>query len=82
MNNNIENKYKEIEIFKESDSKDTIRIECKSITYLNKTLNEIDEKFASSNPSLENLIELPYSIISPSLMRIGYSEAAIKLAMK
>ncbi|CAF4860740.1 unnamed protein product [Rotaria sp. Silwood1] len=87
LDNSLETQFltitdKEIEIFKESDSKDTIRIECKSITYLNKTLNEIDEKFASSNPSLENLIELPYSIISPSLMRIGYSEAAIKLAMK
>ncbi|CAF2960714.1 unnamed protein product, partial [Rotaria sp. Silwood2] len=87
LDNSLETQFltitdKEIEIFKESDSKDTIRIECKSITYLNKTLNEIDEKFTSSNPSLENLIELPYSIISPSLIRIGYSEAAIKLAMK
>ncbi|CAM4974073.1 unnamed protein product [Rotaria socialis] len=79
---------KHIDLFHQSDltknsmNEDQLRIECKSIAYLNKALNDIDEKLASPNYSLEHVVAYPYSIISPSLIHIGYDESLIKLAMK
>ncbi|CAF1287352.1 unnamed protein product [Rotaria sordida] len=87
-NNQLAITDKRIDLFKELDlttniiNEDILRIECKSIIYLNKTINDIDEKMTSSNYSLESLIAFPYSIISPSLIHIGYDELSIKLAMK
>lgn len=78
---------KHIDLFQESNStinltdENTLRIECKSITYLNKALGNIDEKLSSPNYSLESLINYPYEVISPSFIRIGYDESLIKLAM-
>ncbi|CAF5014485.1 unnamed protein product, partial [Rotaria sp. Silwood1] len=79
---------KQIDLFKEDDltkniiNEDKLRIECKSITYLNKLINSIDEEISTPNYSLESLVTLPYSIISSSLIRIGYDELSIKYAMK
>ncbi|CAF3009938.1 unnamed protein product [Rotaria sp. Silwood2] len=93
LHGNVDNdqltiKDKQINLFKELDStnstinEDTLRIECKSITYLNKAIIDSDEQIKSPNNSLESLVTLPYSIISPSLIRIGYDELSIKSAMK
>ncbi|CAF4787472.1 unnamed protein product, partial [Rotaria sp. Silwood1] len=93
LHGNVDNdqltiKDKQINLFKELDStnstinEDTLRIECKSITYLNKAILDSDEQIKSPNNSLESLVAPPYSIISPSLIRIGYDELSIRSAMK
>ncbi|CAF0744045.1 unnamed protein product [Didymodactylos carnosus] len=77
-------KEKRIDLFREHDltknttGDDTLRIECKSITYLNSATVNIDEQMKSSNYSLGTLVTPPYSIVAPSLLLIGYDETSIK----
>ena len=85
LNENIDNEHliindKRIDLFKDLNStmnitdENILRIECKSITYLNKAIIDIENQIKSLNSSLERLTAYPYSIISPSLLRIGYDE--------
>ncbi|CAF3806237.1 unnamed protein product, partial [Rotaria sp. Silwood1] len=79
---------KHIDLFREDDltkntiSEDQLRIACKSITYLNRAIIHIDERMKSSDYSLEYLTSLPYSIIAPSLINIGYDVSKIRYAMQ
>ncbi|CAF0824617.1 unnamed protein product [Adineta steineri] len=60
----------------------TIRIECRSITYMNWFIDNIAEQMKSVDYSLENVVAPPYSIMSPSLICIGHDESLIKTIMK
>ena len=60
-----------IDLFREQKNttdETTVRIECKSITYLNKATNTIDEKMKSSIYSLDYLVTPPSSIMASSLL--------------
>ncbi|CAF5057578.1 unnamed protein product, partial [Rotaria sp. Silwood1] len=79
-----------IDLFRELDSSmnttndDIVRIECKSITFLNGLIESdlINKQLKSSNYSLTSLVALPYSLIASNLIAIGYKDEWIKLAMK
>jgi hypothetical protein len=60
----------------------TLQIECKSITYWNKSTNIMDEKMKSSKYSFDSFIAPPFSIIAPSLLLIGYDQPSIKSVME
>ncbi|CAF1186262.1 unnamed protein product [Adineta ricciae] len=73
-----------IDLFRETKNtlnNDTLRIACKSLTYLNKAIMILDGKFNSSKCSLDALTVFPYSIVAPSLLLIGYDEASIQSAI-
>ncbi|CAF3887263.1 unnamed protein product [Adineta steineri] len=86
-NDQLTIKDKKIELFREYDvtknttNVNTLRIECKSVTYLNRATDEITDEMKSSNNLLEKLIVPPYPVMSPSLLLIGYDESQIKSTM-
>jgi hypothetical protein len=83
-------KTNKIELFREMDllmnttNDEVLRIECKSITFLNRSIgsNLINEQMKSSNYSLVSLVAPPFQMIASSLIAIGYKEEWIKYAMK
>ncbi|CAM4811668.1 unnamed protein product [Rotaria magnacalcarata] len=75
--------FREVSLRQNKIFEDTLRIECKSITYFNRSIVtlEIDEILKSPNYSLESLVALPYSEISTNLIDIGYKFDWIKSVM-
>ncbi|CAF0859833.1 unnamed protein product [Rotaria sordida] len=76
--------FREMDLTKNTTSDDRLRIECKSITFLNNSLVDADncEEMKSTKYSLETLIAPPFSIVALNLIAIGYKESWIKHAMK
>ncbi|CAF1253694.1 unnamed protein product [Rotaria sordida] len=76
--------FREIDLSMNTTNDDIVRIECKSITFLNRLIesNLINKQMKSSNYSLVSLVAPPFSLISSNLIAIGYKEEWIKLAMK
>ncbi|CAF3840928.1 unnamed protein product [Rotaria sordida] len=76
--------FREMDLIKNTTSDDRLRIECKSITFLNSSLADADncEEMKSTKYSLETLIVPPFSIVALNLIAIGYKEAWIKYVMK
>lgn len=80
----------QIDLFRESKSKknttfnDTLRIECKSITFLNQSIKALNfnETLKLSDYSLEELVAPPYKLVATSLISIGYKQEWIKSVMK
>ncbi|CAF2104570.1 unnamed protein product [Rotaria magnacalcarata] len=75
--------FREVSLRQNKTFEDTLRIECKSITYFNRSIVtlEIDEILKSPNYSLESLVAPPYSEISTNLIDIGYKFDWIKSVM-
>ncbi|CAF3947497.1 unnamed protein product, partial [Rotaria sordida] len=79
-----------IDLFRETDllmnttKDDIVRIECKSITFLNRFIefNLINQQIKSSNDSLVSLVAPPFSLIASNLIAIGYKQEWIKWAME
>ncbi|CAF4453041.1 unnamed protein product, partial [Rotaria sp. Silwood2] len=76
--------FQEIDLLMNTTNDDIVRIECKSITFLNRLIESewITKQMKSSNYSLESLVALPFSLIASNLIAIGYKDKWIKLAMK
>ncbi|CAF2112743.1 unnamed protein product [Rotaria magnacalcarata] len=85
-------KLKRIDLFRELDvsnnttNDDQLRIECRSITYLNKSnhilSSPLKKLIQSTEYCLDRLVLPPFSILSASLIGIGYKEESIKYVMK
>ncbi|CAF4154071.1 unnamed protein product [Rotaria sp. Silwood2] len=76
--------FREIDLTRNTTDDDTLRIECKSITYLNRSLVDgaLDERMKSPKHLLEPLVAPPFSLIVSSLIAIGYNVTWIKSVMK
>ena len=80
-------KLNRIELFRENDltknttENDILRIQCQSITFLNQII-DFDQDIKQVHSSLDQLIAPSFSMISPSLLAIGYKESWIKSVMK
>ncbi|CAF3449512.1 unnamed protein product [Rotaria socialis] len=85
-------KLKRIDLFRELDATknttngDQLRIECRSITYLNQSTHilpsSMKKLIQSAEHCLDQLVAPLFSIVSASLIGIGYSEESIKYVMK
>ncbi|CAF4076194.1 unnamed protein product, partial [Rotaria sp. Silwood2] len=84
MNMNQIYLFREDELTKNTTNDDTLRIQCKSITFLNRSIVTfyLDEALKSPKYSLETLIAPPFSIIASTLINIGYEVEWIKSVMK
>ncbi|CAF1248084.1 unnamed protein product [Rotaria sordida] len=76
--------FREIDLMMNTTNDEVLRIECKSITLLNRSIgsNIINEQMKSPNDSLASLIAPPFSIIASNLIAIGYKEEWIKFVIK
>ncbi|CAF3581442.1 unnamed protein product [Rotaria sp. Silwood1] len=76
--------FQEIDLLMNTTNDDIVRIECKSITFLNRLIESewINKQMKSSNYSLVSLVALPFSLIVSNLIAIGYKDEWIKLAIK
>ncbi|CAF4362982.1 unnamed protein product, partial [Rotaria sordida] len=76
--------FREIDLLMNTTNDDIVRIECKSITFLNRLIESdlINKQLKSSNYSLTSLVAPPFSLIVSNLIAIGYKDEWIKLAMK
>ncbi|CAF4710126.1 unnamed protein product [Rotaria sp. Silwood1] len=78
--------FREIDLTKNTIDDDQLRIECRSITFWNKSIDILRPSMAnlmkSTEHSLDNLVAPTYSILSTSLIGIGYKEDSIKYVMK
>ena len=76
--------FRETDLTKNSTKEEVVRIQCQSITFLNQsiTMEDLNEQMKLPNSSLESLIKLPFSLVSPSLIAIGYKEKWIQLAIE
>ncbi|CAF1467840.1 unnamed protein product [Rotaria sp. Silwood1] len=76
--------FREVDLGKNTTNDDRLRIECKSITFLNDLIADADnrEEMKSTKYSLETLVAPPFSIVALNLVAIGYKESWIKYAMK
>ncbi|CAF4709823.1 unnamed protein product, partial [Rotaria sp. Silwood1] len=76
--------FREVDLGKNTTNDDRLRIECKSITFLNGLIADVDnrEEMKSTKYSLETLVAPPFSIVALNLVAIGYKESWIKYAMK
>jgi hypothetical protein len=76
--------FRETDLTRNTTSCDALRIECKSITFINRSLadGDLDEQMKSPKYSLESLVALPFSLIASSLVAIGYNVNWIKSVMK
>ncbi|CAF4632699.1 unnamed protein product [Rotaria sp. Silwood1] len=73
--------FRENDLTKNTTNEDTLRIECKLISFL-KQVVPIDDRLKSSEFSLESLIAPPLSLILPTLSAIGYKATWIEMAIK
>ena len=82
--NEFATKSKRIDLFRELDlTKNTtndlqLRIQCQSITYLNRISSSMKNLIESTEYSLDQLISPSFNILSTSLIGIGYKEQSIK----
>ncbi|CAF1253616.1 unnamed protein product, partial [Rotaria sordida] len=76
--------FREIDLMMNTTNDEVLRIECKSITFLNRSIgsNIINEQMKSPNDSLASLIAPPFSMIASNLIAIGYKEEWIKFVIK
>ena len=78
--------FRELDLTKNTMSDNQLRIECRSITYLNKSSHILSSSMKklirSTEYSLEELITPSSRFLSKSLIGIGYNEQSIKYAMK
>ncbi|CAF0811726.1 unnamed protein product [Rotaria sordida] len=76
--------FRELDLTKNTTSEDTLRIQCKSITFRNQpiTVADINEYMKSPNCSLETWIAPSLPMITSSLVAIGYKESWIKSMME
>ncbi|CAF4803881.1 unnamed protein product [Rotaria sp. Silwood1] len=78
--------FREVNLTKNTTAEDKLRIECKSITFLNKSISTspsfVTQLIKSTECSLDKLVSPPFSIVLPSLMAIGYKEEWIKFVIK
>ncbi|CAF3346877.1 unnamed protein product [Rotaria socialis] len=72
--------FREVDSEKNTTSNNMLRIRCKSITFLNRTIanKDLDEALKSSNYSLETLVALPLSLYTSSLINMGHNIEWIK----
>ncbi|CAF1326834.1 unnamed protein product [Rotaria magnacalcarata] len=84
LNSNGFHLFRNIDLDDNITNNDTLRIECKSITFLNRSIETVDfdEILKSSKYSLETFIALPDLINVSSLINIGYKTEWIKYVMK
>ncbi|CAF3050511.1 unnamed protein product [Rotaria sp. Silwood2] len=78
--------FRELDLTKNTTNNDQLRIECRSITYLNKSTHILSSSMKnliqSTEYSLDQLVVPSFSILSASLIGIGYKEESIKYVMK
>ncbi|CAF4725481.1 unnamed protein product, partial [Rotaria sp. Silwood2] len=78
--------FRELDLTKNTINDDQLRIECRSITYLNKSTHILSSSMKnliqSTEYSLHQLVAPSFSILSASLIGIGYKEQSIKYVMK
>ncbi|CAF3851995.1 unnamed protein product [Rotaria sordida] len=76
--------FRELDLTKNTISENTLRIQCKSITFQNQpiTAADINEYMQSPNCSLETWIAPSLPMITSSLVAIGYKESWIKSMME
>ncbi|UJR34786.1 hypothetical protein I4U23_027567 [Adineta vaga] len=74
--------FREYDKTKNTTKNNTIRIQCKSITFIAHCIVDINDHLKSTNHSLEHLVVPPYSIIAPSLILSGYDSSLIKSVLK
>ncbi|CAF3719514.1 unnamed protein product [Rotaria sp. Silwood1] len=78
--------FREIDLTKNTIGDDQLRIECRSITFWNKSTDIVRPSLAkliqSTEHSLNQLVAPPLCILSTSLIGIGYTEESIKYVMK
>ncbi|CAF3228303.1 unnamed protein product [Rotaria sp. Silwood2] len=84
MNSNQIHLFRETDFKKNTTNGNTLRIECKSFTFLNRSIetSDLDEILKSPKYSLETLVAPPFSITSSSLINIGYKVEWIKSVIK
>ncbi|CAF3962695.1 unnamed protein product [Rotaria sp. Silwood2] len=73
--------FRENDLTKNTINDDTLRIECKLISFLNRTV-PIDDRMNSSECSLDSLIAPPLSLSVSSLSAIGYKATWIESIIK
>ncbi|CAF3688992.1 unnamed protein product [Rotaria sp. Silwood1] len=83
MSSNQIHLFREIDFTENTTNDHTLRIECKSITFLNRSIMnaDLDETLKSPKYSLETLVAPPFSIIAINLINIGYEVEWIKSVM-
>ncbi|CAF3908169.1 unnamed protein product, partial [Rotaria magnacalcarata] len=78
--------FRELDVSNNTTNDDQLRIECRSITYLNKSSHilssPLKKLIQSTEYCLDRLVLPPFSILSASLIGIGYKEESIKYVMK
>ncbi|CAF2236238.1 unnamed protein product [Rotaria magnacalcarata] len=78
--------FRELDLAKNTTNDDHLRIECRSITYLNKSSHILSSSMKklikATECCLDQLVLPPFSILSASLIGIGYNEESIKYVMK
>ncbi|CAF3356499.1 unnamed protein product [Rotaria socialis] len=78
--------FRELDVTKNTTNDDQLRIECRSITYLNKSSHilsaALKKLIQSTEYCLDQLVVPPFSILSASLIGIGYKEESIEYVMK
>ncbi|CAF3035361.1 unnamed protein product [Rotaria sp. Silwood2] len=85
-------KLKRIDLFREADltknttDNDQLRIECRAITFWNKSTNtlrpSLEKLIQSTEYSLDQVVVPPFWILSTGLIGIGYKEESIEYVMK
>ncbi|CAF1166405.1 unnamed protein product, partial [Didymodactylos carnosus] len=75
-----------IYLFKETDVSnktvgDNVRIECKSITFKNKCIDQLLPELKSTEYPLHQFVSLPFAVLSNNLISIGYKKHWIKSIM-
>ncbi|CAF3325918.1 unnamed protein product [Rotaria socialis] len=85
-------KNKRMDLFRETDpiknttGDDQLRIQCQSITFWNKSADTLSSSVVqlikSTEHSLDKLVTIPFSVLSTSLLGIGYKEESIKYVME
>ncbi|CAF1140584.1 unnamed protein product [Rotaria magnacalcarata] len=78
--------FRELDVTKNTTNDDQLRIECRSITYLNQSTrilpSSMKKLMQSTEYCLDQLVAPSFTIVSASLIGIGYSEESIKYVMK
>ncbi|CAF0773776.1 unnamed protein product [Adineta ricciae] len=69
--------FREVNLTKSGTDENSLRIRCRSITFLNQGA-AINEEMQTPDQSLESLIAPPLSVISPNLIAIGYKKRWIQ----
>jgi hypothetical protein len=73
--------FREIDLTKNTTNENILRIQCQSITFLNRSI-PIDQYIAQPNSSLKTIVAPPWSIFTSSLIAIGYKKEWILSVIK